>query len=150
MTDEPMVPVPSPSGHAALAAPLQGTQPWVRFLAVMGFVIAGLMVLFGLAAGVASAAMQRTEMLPVMFMYPIFGVLYVFPSMYLLRYANNIKGFLASGQEHDLAGALDAQRSFWKFAGILTIVSIVASIAITVFAVGIGILSGLGGRGFGV
>src|SRR5262245_55263006 len=150
MTDEPPIPVPSPAAHSTLAAPLQGTQPCVRFLSVMGFIVAGMMVLLGLTAGVAGAAIGRTEMLPVMFLYPIFGVLYVFPSLYLLRYANNIRGFLASGQDRDLAGALEAQRSFWKFAGILTIVSIVASILMMMFAIGVGIVGGVTGRPFGV
>jgi hypothetical protein len=146
MTDEPLIPVPSPSAPPAFAAPLQGTQPWVRFLAVIGFIVAGFMVLFGLIGGAIGAALGRTELLPVMVLYPIFGALYVFPSMYLLRYANTIREFLASGQDAHLASALDAQRSFWKFAGILVIVWIIASIAIVVFAVGLGVLTGLGGR----
>src|SRR5262245_25981125 len=129
MTDEPMTPVPPlPPERSAIAAPLHRTQPWVRFLGIMGFVLAGLMLLVGLVGGAASYAIGRTEMLPVMVMYPLFGALYVIPSMYLLRYADNIKRFLASTHEQDLAGALEAQRSFWKFAGIMTIVWLIATI----------------------
>ena len=151
MTDEPLIPVPSdPSGLAIVSVPLQRTQPWVRFLAIMGFIGAGFMVLVGVTAGVAGAVTGRIETIGLMIVYPIMAVVYVFPSLFLLRYADRIRSFVASGQEQDLVGALDAQRSFWKFAGILTIVSIVFGILIGVFGVLAGVLMGMRGRGLGV
>src|SRR5512138_807521 len=104
MTDEPPTdqtlppPVPlAPSAPSEVTTQLRRTQPWVRFLSIMGFIASGLMVLLGLVVGAASAATGRTEILPVMIMYPIIGVLYIFPSLYLLRYADGIKRFLSSG-----------------------------------------------------
>jgi hypothetical protein len=85
-----------------------------------------------------------------MIVYPIMAVVYVLPSLFLLRYADRIRSFVASGREQDLVGALDAQRSFWKFAGILTIVSIVFGILIGVFGVLAGVIMGMRGRGLGV
>jgi hypothetical protein len=67
-----------------------------------------------------------------------------------LRYADRIRSFVVSGLEQDLASALDAQRSFWKYAGIFTIVSIVFGIAVMVFAVLAGIMVGMSGRTIGV
>jgi hypothetical protein len=116
----------------------------------MGFIGAGFMVLVGLTAGVAGAATGRLETLGLMVVYPIMAVVYVFPSLFLLRYADRIRSFVASGHEQDLASALDAQRSFWKFAGILTIVSIVVAILISVFAVLAGVMMGMSGRTLGV
>ena len=151
MTDEPITPAPSDSPSLALVSlPLQRTQPWVRFLAIMGFIAAGFMVLVGLAAGVAGAATGRLETIGLMVVYPIMAVVYVFPSLFLLRYADRIRSFVASGREQDLAGALDAQRSFWKFAGIMTIVSVVVGILISVFAVLAGVVMGMRGRTLGV
>jgi hypothetical protein len=151
MTDEPLIPVPSdPSGLAIVSVPLQRTQPWVRFLAIMGFIGAGFRVWVGVTAGVAGAVTGRIETIGLMIVYPIMAVVYVFPSLFLLRYADRIRSFVASGQEQDLVGALDAQRSFWKFAGILTIVSIVFGILIGVFSVLAGVLMGMRGRGLGV
>jgi hypothetical protein len=144
MTDEPLTPAPSaPAGLTLASEPLRRTQPWVRFIAIMGFIGAGFMVLVGLTAGVAGAATGRIETLGLMVVYPIMAVVYVFPSLFLLRYADRIKSFVASGQEQDLAGALDAQRSFWKFAGVLTIVSIVFGILFSVFAVLAGVMMGM-------
>jgi uncharacterized protein DUF5362 len=151
MTDEPLPPVPpAPAGLPLVTLPLQQTQPWVRFLAIMGFIGAGLMVLAGVTAGVAGAATGRLETLGLMVVYPIFAVLYVFPSMFLLRYADRIKTFVASGVEQDLASAMDAQRAFWKFAAIFTIVSVVFGIVVMAFAVIAGIMVGMSGRTIGV
>jgi len=133
-----------------VSLPLQQTQPWVRFLAIMGFVAAGFMVLVGVTAGVAGAVTGRLETLGLMVVYPILAVFYVFPSMFLLRYADRIRTFVASGLEQDLASALDAQRSFWKFAGVFTIVSVVFGILATVLAMIAGILVGMSGRTIGV
>ena len=159
MADEPMIP-PPPLAASSSSAPttspspvavqLQRTQPWVRFLAIMGFIIAGFMVLFGLVVGAAGAATGNYQTLGIMVLYPIMGVVYVFPSIFLLRYADRIKTFVASGQEQDLAGALDAQRSFWKFAGVLTIVSIVMSLVFVAIAVMVGVFVRMSGRSFGV
>lgn len=145
MIDEPLPPpVPSvPAAPSAVSAQLERTQPWVRFLSIMGFIASGLMVLLGLVIGAASAAMGRSEMLPVMVMYPIMGALYIFPSLYLLRYADGIKRFMSSNMEDDLATALDAQRSFWKFAGIWTIVSIGFAAVAFVIAIAVGVLAGI-------
>jgi hypothetical protein len=151
MTDEPLPPVPSaPGGFTLASQPLQRTQPWVRFMAIMGFIGAGFMVLVGLTAGIAGAATGRLETLGLMVVYPILAVVYVFPSMFLLRYADRIKTFVASGLEHDLASALDAQRSFWKFAGVFTIVSFVVGLVLSAFAVIAGIMVGMSGRTLGV
>jgi uncharacterized protein DUF5362 len=151
MADEPLIPPPSlPASPSPVAAQLQRTQPWVRFLSIMGFIVAGFMVLFGLVIGAVGAATGNYQTLGIMVMYPIMGVVYVFPSIFLLRYADRIKTFVASGQEQDLAGALDAQRSFWKFAGILTIVSIVVSLVFVAIAVMVGVFFGMTGRTFGV
>jgi hypothetical protein len=151
MTDEPLPLVPSaPAGLSLVSLPLQQTQPWVRFLAIMGFVGAGFMVLAGLTAGVAGAVTGHLETLGLMVVYPILAVCYVFPSMFLLRYADRIRAFVASGVEQDLASALDAQRSFWKFAGIFTIVSVVFGIMAMAFAVIAGIMVGVSGRTIGV
>ena len=157
MSDEPMIPppplptAPSPAASpASIAVLLERTQPWVRFLAIMGFIAAGFMVLFGLVVGAAGAATGNYQTLGIMVMYPIMGVIYVFPSIFLMRYADRIKTFVASGQEQDLAGALDAQRSFWKFAGILTIASIVISLLFVAIAVMVGVFVGITGRNIGV
>ena len=130
----------------AIGSQLHRTQPWVRFLSIMGFISAGLMIVAGLAGGAVGAAAGNTEMIALLFLYPLMGVLYIYPSLCLLRYANSIRSYQRAPIGQNLEAALDAQRSFWKFAGILTVVSIVAVIMLFVLAVVLGVAAGIAGQ----
>jgi hypothetical protein len=55
-------------------------------------------------------------------------------STYLLRFANRAREFVMSGQPADLEQALDAQRSYWKFTGVMMIVIFVLCILVAVLA----------------
>ena len=103
------------------------TQPWARLMGIVGFVTVGMMLLFGLGAAVAVLAMQSGEAALLLAVYPLMAVLYVLPSIYLMRYANRIRDFIAQGQQHQVEAALDAQWAFWKFMGIFALVSLVLS-----------------------
>jgi hypothetical protein len=129
----------------AIGSQLHRTRPWVRFLSIIGFITAGLMIVLGLAAGAFGAAAGNTEMIVLLFLYPLMGVLYIYPSICLLRYANSIRSYQTTPTGQNLEAALDAQRSFWKFAGILTVVSICAMILLFVLAIVLGVAAGLTG-----
>ena len=129
----------------AIGSQLQRTQPWVRFLSIMGFVAAGLMIVAGLVGGGVGAASGNPQMIVRLFLYPLMGVLYIYPSLCLLRYASSIRTFQNSPTGPNLEAALDAQRSFWKFVGIITIVSICASILVFVLAIALGVAAGIAG-----
>ncbi len=118
---------------------LYRTQPWVRFLAICGFVMVGLMLVVAIGAGLAGIATQSAETAVLVVTYPLFALLYFFPSLYLLRYASRIRDFVAHGQPQQLEFALDAQRAFWKFTGILTVVCL----GIAALALMIGLVVGL-------
>lgn len=124
---------------------LERTRPWVRFLSIVGFVSAAFLVCVGLLGG-AGMAMNRNPAGVVIFIfYPILGALYVVPSLYLSRYANHIGQFVQSRQQADLVSALDAQRAFWKFVGIMAIVSIVFTIIAIPLAIIFGVLAAMAG-----
>jgi hypothetical protein len=58
-----------------------------------------------------------------------------------VRCANRIREFVRNGQEAELEAALEAQRSFWKFIGIVTLVSVILIGLIFCAAVAVGILA---------
>jgi hypothetical protein len=118
---------------------LHRTQPWVRLLAICGFAMVGLMLVVAIGAGLAGIATQRVETAVLVVTYPLFALLYFFPSLYLLRYASRIRDFVVDGEPRQLEFALDAQRAFWKFTGILTLVSL----GIAALALMIGLVVGL-------
>lgn len=131
----PSTPVPGgssmPAGSSVspeVVRVLAETKPWVKFLAIMGMVGAGFMVLGGLA-------MLATPMAWVSLVYLLMSFLYVVPSVYLYRYAEGIGSLKINPESLTLEQALAHQRSFWRFTGITTAVMLV--IYALAFAAGI-------------
>lgn len=112
-----------------IAAVLAATQPWVRLVSILGFLSAALMIVSGVVAGIAGVALTGDSgMAALGLIYPLMGILYIIPSVYLFKYASRIADYVRGGQEIQLEMALDSQRSFWKFVGVLAVVSIVLMI----------------------
>jgi len=103
---------------------LVSTKPWVRFLSILGFIGCGLLVVGGLIMGAAGALTEELGAAGglIAFLYVVLALLYLFPALFLYRYADAIKDLAASSNEDSLANALTQQRKFWRFAGVLTIV----------------------------
>lgn len=124
--------------HKVLAM-LRQTQPWVRFLSVLGFVCSALMVFMGAFAFVATMSAKTrggpVEHFVVLAYIPI-GILYFFPSLFLFRYASRINTLWMTRSVRQLEDALEAQKSFWKFVGILALVVIVLYLLVIVLAIG--------------
>ena len=70
------------------------------------------------------------------FFYLAMAVLYFFPALKLTQYARRIAALRESQSEQDLVSALDAQRSFWAFVGIMAIVTLGLYLLIILIAVG--------------
>jgi hypothetical protein len=103
---------------SALAKVLRQTQPWARFIGIVGFVSAALMIIGGVGARALGIPAESFVA------YPLFGAIYLGPSMLLMRYAKRIREFVAQGEAHQLERALEAQRVFWKFVGVATLVAL--------------------------
>ncbi len=132
----------TPRIHTALAQ----TRPWVLFLAILGFIGGGLVVLVGLgmlgmsvAGGGAGMDAGIGAVQAVVFL--VMSTIYLVPSYYLLRYGQQIGRFLRSSGTHELETALIAQKSFWKLIGILTLVFMALYAVLIVVAVVVGIAS---------
>src|SRR5688500_12607347 len=126
----PFATAPAATLSPSIARILKDTQPWARTMGFLGFVSVAFMILGGLAAGIVGIATGNLQSVMLMILYPVLGILYIVPSMYLVRYANRIRDFVAEGHVAQLESALDAQRAFWEFVGVLTIMSIALSILI--------------------
>ena len=134
--------IATPGIQSALA----GTKPWVRLVSIIGFISAGFMILGGVAGGVVGALMGRPEAAVLIFFYPLMGLLYLVPSLYLFRFATRIGEYVQGGQEAQLELALESQRSFWKFVGILSLVGIVLGVLGIAAAITIPLLLQLRGQ----
>jgi hypothetical protein len=109
---------------------LRATKPWAQLLAILGFIAVFFMVLGGLLTLIGFSQMPHHQEGPFpFFMMGFFnillGVLYFIPSYLLLKYATSIDRLLGGGGQDSMEKALSYQKSFWKFAGIMGLVSIV-------------------------
>lgn len=110
--------------HAvAMVDHLNATGPWARFLAIVGFCLAGLMALLSLVVLAVSPFMEQGALGPLMsLLYMLGAVVYVIPCVHLYRFASSIAAISRGGGPRAMAEALDHQRRFWRVMGILTIV----------------------------
>ncbi len=119
---------------------LRKTKPWVRLLAVLGFLGLGLALVGALAGLVlgASAGMGAGTAL-VQLVAILVEILLFFPALlFLNRYASRIGNLVASGHPQDLEDALAAQKSYWKYVGILVLVFLLLAIVAVVLAIALG------------
>jgi hypothetical protein len=58
-------------------------------------------------------------------LYLLLAFLYIFPGLYLWRYANAIDSLVNAPQSLTLEEAMKHQTSFWRFIGILTAVMLI-------------------------
>lgn len=123
----------------AIAA-LRESAKWCMFLAIVGFIFIGLLVIGGLIVTIAMSAFssiandpysQLGENNPFMaikgfigLIYIVIALLYFFPIFYLYNYAKGTKQALQSGNTEVLSKALVNLKSHHKFLGIMTIVMI--------------------------
>ena len=132
---------------------LDQTRPWVRFMSVVTFAGAGLMVLVGLVMLVVGlfsglGGTNSGGLGPLggaigggilALLYLALACVYVAPGLCLWRYADAIQRLKADSTTSGLEDALKHQKSFWRFVGIATAVGLVVG----VIAVGLAITAGV-------
>lgn len=114
---------------------------WAKFLAIVSFIFAGLMVLIGLLAGAMSASMQEMAGMPsdiplgfVTAVYVISGIISVIPSYLLYKFAVNMQAALRAGDQESFSKSFGSLKACFKFVGVLTIISIVIVVIGFIFA----------------
>lgn len=111
---------------------LRESAKWSMFLAIMGFIGIGFMVLAGIFMGTImnrlpmGSGMNASPfgMMPGLMagFYVIIAVLYFFPIYYLYKYAKNTKVALQTADSDLLTDGLGYLKSHHKFLGIMMIV----------------------------
>jgi len=125
----------------AMLVHLKATAPWLRFVGILGFIGSGLVALMGFSMTPFISLIYRVwAEIPgfesinggfgaafSVFMVVLFvgaGLLVFFPSLYIFRFGEKIRGYLRTGADEELELAFRNNKSFWKFAGILCIVQL--------------------------
>src|ERR1051326_5306402 len=105
--------------YAGSVAVLQKTQPWVRLASALGCLLAALMAFLGFDGLLGGLSAHRFDTVPFILLAFAFAVVFLVPSLYLHKYASRIGVFVAQGHNVQLEAALEAQRKFWKFSGLV-------------------------------
>lgn len=117
---------------------LKETAKWTKFLAILGFVGIGLMVLGSLVMLFAPSSLMSNGDFPfggkifMMLLYLAFAVLYYFPISYLYQFSENTKKAIENNDNNAIRDAFEFLKSHYKFMGILTII-LLAFYAIIIF-----------------
>jgi hypothetical protein len=119
---------------------LNTAAKWAKFLAILGFIGIGIMVVAGLAIGLFTAfsgVMQSTSHFPfpmgfLGFIYVIFAAVYVMPVIYLNNFSNNISKAVAFRETAILTEALLSLKRHLKYLGIMTIAFIATYILVII------------------
>lgn len=136
---------PGPGPFAAPGAPsaaggpspvaldlLRKTRPWTRLLGVLGALGLGFILLAALFMAIGATppfnAMPPGPRLVAALLYVLMAFLQLPPVIFLNRYASRITDLLATGTMAELEAALAAQKAFWKYVGILTLIGILLSV----------------------
>ena len=106
---------------------LSETSKWGKFLAIVGYVGMGIMVLLALFVMFGFSQISKFSgvgfpMGMIGFLYIIIAVVYYFPVNYLYRYSVHIKQGLNSNDLSSITSGFRNLKSLFKFMGIFTIV----------------------------
>jgi len=127
-----------------MLAYLKGATPWLRLVGILGFICSGFVALTGFSIlpfiSIVNRAWTEIPEIPGFELFngafgPVFngsmvvlfigaGVLLFFPSLYIFRFGEKIRGYLRTGADEELELAFRNNKSLWKFAGILCIVQL--------------------------
>jgi hypothetical protein len=115
----------------SLIKPLLATKPWARLCSIIGFIGSVFMVLAGLGMMLGGVAMGQNSPFGrglgagMGLVYILLSLLYFFPSLFLFKYASKIGVASSTQSAADIVSALEQQKLFWKFAGILVSIMII-------------------------
>lgn len=126
---------------------------WARFLAIVGFIVCGIIVIVGIFFGSFFSTMDsrysRYEgndvdissitAVTAAIAYTVVAVLCFFPYLFLYRFASRMKAALLSDDQETLNRSFQNLKKMFRFVGILTI------IGLAFYAIGlVAVLAGVG------
>jgi hypothetical protein len=118
---------------------LRQTKPWARVVAVISFVLAGfvfLALILMLTAGARMGIRGRGDAVAVIIgIYLVIGILLLLAAIFANNYANRLGNVLVSRRSGDLDSAMEAQRTFWQFVGIVMIIYCCVMLLIVILAI---------------
>ena len=137
-----MPPAP-PVITSAMVEYLKQTKPWVRFISILMFVGTGFLLLAGILFVLGASAMSSrfgsafggAPAALIGLVYVVLGALYIFPAVFLFRYASGIQKALTVDLISGMEEAIRSQKSFWRFVGILILIMMILWVVVLAFII---------------
>ncbi len=131
---------------------LDTTRKWSMFIAILGFIAIGLMLLIGIIAGAFLFVFKTQDLnlgagesILIFGILLVFGILYFIPILYLYRFSKHAGNAVRALDKEQMQKAFRYLRKYYVFIGILTIVILVIYvIAIIASGASLAILKDLG------
>lgn len=116
------------------------TARWARFLAIVGFIFLGLMVVAGIWLSTVMASdfgrldneygrntsgMFAYMGAGIIVFYVIAAVIMFFPLLFLMRFANKVRTALAANDQEILNTSFQNLKAYFRYLGIITIIVLV-------------------------
>ncbi|MDR2964795.1 MAG: hypothetical protein LBU88_03365 [Treponema sp.] len=114
---------------------LNEASPWLRFVGILGYIGAGFTVFGGIIGALGMLAADSALDLSggvfgaaglgaLFLLYIPFGALLFLPAHFTYKFGQKIRNYRFTNSVNDLEEALKNNKSFWKFTGILYIISL--------------------------
>jgi hypothetical protein len=130
---------------------------WAKFLAIVGFVVCGLVVILGIFAGSIFnsmfgrmgegelSGMDMSGLGAMMSVFYIgFALLYFLPCLFLFRFANQMKMAFENYEQEMLNNSFQNLKKMFRFVGILTIIILcIYALGILMLMVGRSVAGGI-------
>lgn len=128
---------------AEISSYLSHSARWAKFLAIVGMVFCGLMLLLAAAAGklvetyapAATPEQTSVTITVLVVVYIIGAIIWFFPLLFLLNFANKMQRALRLIDQAELAVAFRNLKSSYRYVGVVTI--IVLGLYALIFILGI-------------
>lgn len=131
---------------------LRSSAKWSMFLAIMGFIGIGFMILGAIAMTSIMSIIPSSPTSPfgnlkgfISGIYIVMALIYFFPVYYLYKYASDMKNALLSSSSDMVGTALGYLKSHHKYLGISIIVIISLYIIFIIGMIAMVVTKGLGG-----
>jgi hypothetical protein len=115
---------------------------WTKFLAILGFVMLGLMILAGIILGIVmtqytamAAAIPGIGSSAILLIYVVLAALYFYPTFALYKYSTGMKAALNNNDKPGFNKALVYLKNMFKYIGIIMIVILCLYGLIIIFGV---------------
>lgn len=122
---------PQSNGNLTINQPtrdfLLETTKWAKFLAIMGYIGIGFLVLAGIIVGIAFSFIDEMKTIGfpmglIGLVYVIIAVVYYFPVTYLYRFSVQARSGLMFNNQETFTSGIENLKSHYRFIGIFTIV----------------------------